>query len=51
LEVKRHTITNRLRLSEERIGCALEGCAAGLEVALGLGEADLPAPTANMAAL
>jgi hypothetical protein len=49
LRVKRHTVANRLRLAEERIGCPLQRCGAEVEVALGLGRLDLPAWPAKMA--
>jgi purine catabolism regulator len=42
LGVKRHTITNRLRLVEERIGRPLDSCAAELEVALRLRQLGSP---------
>ena len=48
LGVKRHTVTNRLRVSEERIGRPLGECAAELDAALRLAELDpRPSPAAH----
>jgi DNA-binding PucR family transcriptional regulator len=38
LGITRHTVTSRVRMAEERLGCRLADCAAALETALCLAE-------------